>query len=115
MIYIFAPKWPYKISDTHAFFRLIGFLLIAIINVCFVILDICQEGLFRKTGQLARQRQLRERLQSGCHVREVVAELSTSSYSAHDGANFIKTLLGELPEPLLTEKHYNVQCQVASM
>lgn len=76
--------------------------------------DICQEGLFRKTGQLARQRQLRERLHAGVPVSEVVTELSSSSYSAHDGANLIKTLLGELPEPLLTEKHYNVQCQVAS-
>ena len=75
--------------------------------------DIKQEGLFRKTGQLARQRLLREKMACST-VREIAQELATGAYTAHDGASLIKTLLGELVEPVLTEKHYNAQVQVAS-
>ncbi len=42
-------------------------------------------------------------------------ELESGLYTAHDAANILKSFLGDLPEPLLTEKHYPAYCQVAGV
>ncbi len=68
-----------------------------------------QEGLFRKSGQLNRQKVLRERLNCG---EDVSGDLEAGEYSAHDCANLLKAYLAELPEPLLLERHYKAFCQV---
>ena len=66
--------------------------------------------MFRKSGHLSRQKVLKEKLLSGgANLEE---ELETGLYSAHDCANMLKSLLSELPEPLLTERHYRVYQQV---
>ena len=66
--------------------------------------------MFRKSGHLSRQKVLKEKLlNGGANLEE---ELETGLYSAHDCANMLKSLLSELPEPLLTERHYRVYQQV---
>ena len=69
--------------------------------------DIKQEGLFRKSGQVSRQKTLKEKLSFGEKIN-----FEGEGYSAHDCASVLKGFLGDLPEPLLTEKHYLAHCQV---
>ncbi|KAK2148368.1 hypothetical protein LSH36_501g07006 [Paralvinella palmiformis] len=71
-----------------------------------------QEGLFRKSGHIGRQKLLKEKLQNG---EDVKMELESGIYSAHDCASVLKALLSELQEPVLTEKHYPAHCQVTEM
>lgn len=70
------------------------------------------EGLFRKSGQLSRQRTLRDRIEMG---ESLESELETGMYTGHDCANLLKALLGELPEPLLTEKHFSIYLKLPDM
>ncbi|XP_069139032.1 rho GTPase-activating protein 19-like [Argopecten irradians] len=72
--------------------------------------NIRTEGLFRKTGNFARQRLLKEWLMSGTDLG-----LDHGTFSPHDCATVLKNFLGELPEPLLTEKHYQAHLQVTNM
>ncbi|XP_021371940.1 rho GTPase-activating protein 19-like isoform X1 [Mizuhopecten yessoensis] len=72
--------------------------------------NIRTEGLFRKTGNFARQRLLKEWLISGTDLG-----LDHGTFSPHDCATVLKNFLGELPEPLLTEKHYQAHLQVTNM
>lgn len=76
--------------------------------IYFVFTDIKTEGLFRKTGNLARQRLLKEWLNTGSDLG-----LDQGTFSPHDCATVLKNFLGELPEPLLTEKYYNAYLQIA--
>ena len=71
--------------------------------------DLKEEGLFRKSGHIGRQRLLREKLDAG---ENLCVELERDVYSAHDVASLLKIFLGELPEPLLSEKHYSAHLQV---
>lgn len=71
-------------------------------------LDICVEGIFRRTGSLNRQQELRSLLNRG-----VTLNLEGGAYSVHNCASVLKTFLAELPEPLLTEAHYPAYCQIA--
>lgn len=71
--------------------------------------DLQEEGLFRKSGHIGRQRLLREKLDAG---EDLCVELERDVYSAHDVASLLKIFLGELPEPLLSEKHYSAHLQV---
>lgn len=43
------------------------------------------------------------------------SELETGMYTGHDCANLLKALLGELPEPLLTEKHFSIYLKLPGM
>jgi len=70
------------------------------------------EGLFRKTGNIARQRELKVLLDTGSEIN--LAD-RTQNFSAHDCANVLKSFLGELPEPLLQEKYYGAHCQVPEL
>ena len=69
--------------------------------------------MFRKSGHLNRQKVLKEKLINGGATLE--EELETGLYSAHDCANMLKSLLSELTEPLLTERHYRVYQQVPGL
>ena len=73
-----------------------------------VLTDLKQEGLFRKSGNLDRQRLLRDRLNGGEEVNQ-----RGNEYTAHDCANILKAFLGEIPEPLMMEKHYTAHCQIS--
>ncbi|KAK8739156.1 hypothetical protein OTU49_003506 [Cherax quadricarinatus] len=72
--------------------------------------NISQEGLFRKSGSLSRQQELKALLNSGGDLN-----LDYGVYSAHDCASVLKSFLADLPEPLLTEGHYSIHCKVAEM
>jgi hypothetical protein len=69
--------------------------------------DIKQEGLFRKTGHLNRQKVLKDRLYAGQPL-----QLENGDFSAHDCANVLKSYLGDLPEPILKDRFYKAHCQV---
>jgi len=70
--------------------------------------DLRTEGLFRKTGNVSRQRLLKEWISQGNEVK-----LNDATFSPHDVATVLKQLLSELPEPLLTNKHYEAHIQIA--
>lgn len=72
-----------------------------------LISDIRAEGLFRKTGNLGRQRLLKEILNQGEELG-----LEDGTFSPHDCATVLKNYLGELPDPVLTEKHFQAHLQV---
>ncbi|EAA00816.5 AGAP001687-PA [Anopheles gambiae str. PEST] len=72
--------------------------------------NISQEGIFRKTGSLARQNELKSLLLQGN-----VLPLDEAGYTAHDCASVLKSFLADLPEPLLTELYYPAYCQVADL
>lgn len=59
--------------------------------------DCQEEGLFRKTGSVIRQAELRAMLCAG----EVV-DLHQGDFSVHDCASVLKSFLHEMEEPLLT-------------
>lgn len=84
--------------------------LICILLKLFYLADISVEGIFRRTGSLARQQELRLLLNQG-----ITLNLDNASYSVHDCASVLKGFLAELPEPLLTEAHYPAFCQVAGI
>ncbi|KAH3785290.1 hypothetical protein DPMN_163375 [Dreissena polymorpha] len=67
------------------------------------------EGLFRKTGNVSRQRLLREWIAQGADD----LHLGDGTFSPHDVATVLKQLLIELPEPLLTQKHYEAHMQIS--
>lgn len=75
-----------------------------------------EEGLFRKSGQAVRQRSLQDSLNTNQRILEQIEEdLHNGIYTAHDCASIIKMYLRELPEPLLTNKHYIAYCQIPGM
>ncbi|KAK0164651.1 hypothetical protein PV328_003250 [Microctonus aethiopoides] len=71
---------------------------------------ISQEGIFRRTGKLTRQQELKSSLYQGLPLK-----LDNGTYSVHDCASVLKCFLAELPEPLLTELHYPSHCQIAEL
>uniref|UniRef100_A0A182VZJ2 Rho-GAP domain-containing protein n=1 Tax=Anopheles minimus TaxID=112268 RepID=A0A182VZJ2_9DIPT len=72
--------------------------------------NISQEGIFRKTGSLTRQNELKNLLLQGNML-----PLDGTGYTAHDCASVLKSFLADLPEPLLTELYYPAYCQVADL
>lgn len=72
------------------------------------IVGIKSEGIFRRTGSLERQQDLKSLLSKGQTLH-----LESSVYSVHDCASVLKGFLAELPEPLLTDAHFPVYCQIA--
>jgi hypothetical protein len=85
--------------------------LLTLLCLTFLLLvteDICQEGIFRRSGKLTRQQELKSFLNQG-----VSLNLDDSHFSVHDCASVLKNFLAELPESLLTDAHYPVYCQIA--
>ncbi|GJQ74447.1 hypothetical protein Trydic_g21317 [Trypoxylus dichotomus] len=72
--------------------------------------NISIEGVFRRTGSLNRQQELRNLLNQGA-----VLNLESGQYSVHDCASVLKGFLADLPEPLLTEAAYPAYCQIANL
>ncbi|XP_056265029.1 rho GTPase-activating protein 19 isoform X2 [Pseudoliparis swirei] len=68
------------------------------------------EGLFRVPGNSARQQALKELLNSGADV-----DLQSGAFHPHDVATLLKTFLGELPEPLLTQRHLHAHLKIADL
>ncbi|XP_024145896.1 rho GTPase-activating protein 19 isoform X1 [Oryzias melastigma] len=68
------------------------------------------EGLFRVPGNSVRQQTLKELLNSGADV-----DLHSGDFHPNDVATLLKTFLGELPEPLLTHRHFNAHLKIADM
>lgn len=67
-----------------------------------------QEGIFRRTGKLTRQQDLKTALYQG-----IPLNLEDGRYSVHDCASVLKSFIAELPEPLLTDLHYPAHCQIS--
>uniref|UniRef100_A0A3P8SR94 Rho GTPase-activating protein 19 n=1 Tax=Amphiprion percula TaxID=161767 RepID=A0A3P8SR94_AMPPE len=68
------------------------------------------EGLFRVPGNSVRQQALKELLNSGADV-----DLESGDFHPNDVATLLKTFLGELPEPLLTHRHFHAHLKIADM
>ncbi|XP_054712323.1 rho GTPase-activating protein 19-like [Uloborus diversus] len=73
-------------------------------------INVCKEGLFRKTGNIVRQQELKSLLRSGENI-----EFGSTLFTVHDCACVLKSFLAELPEPLLSEAHYSAHCQITDM
>ena len=65
------------------------------------------EGLFRKTGNVSRQRLLKDWVTDRASF-----SLKDSTFSPHDIATVLKQLLSDLPDPLLTEKYCEAYIQI---
>lgn len=70
--------------------------------------DLHVEGLFRVPGNSVRQQALRELLNSGADV-----DLQSGDFHPNDVATLLKSFLGELPEPLLTHRHFHAHLKIA--
>ncbi|KAK1886458.1 Rho GTPase-activating protein 19 [Dissostichus eleginoides] len=68
------------------------------------------EGLFRVPGNSVRQQTLKELLNSGVDV-----DLESGDFHPNDVATLLKTFLGELPEPLLTQRHFHAHLKIADL
>ncbi|KAI8490716.1 Rho GTPase-activating protein 19 [Branchiostoma belcheri] len=68
------------------------------------------EGIFRIPGNSHRQQRLKDSLNSGVDI-----DLELGEFTPHDVASVLKIFLGELPEPLLTTRHYPAYLQVPDM
>ncbi|XP_028651532.1 rho GTPase-activating protein 19 [Erpetoichthys calabaricus] len=68
------------------------------------------EGLFRVPGKNLRQQTLKEFLNSGVDI-----DLDSGEYHANDVATLLKTFLGELPDTLLTHRHYHAHLKIADL
>lgn len=73
--------------------------------------NILSEGLFRITGSLVRQQELKGLVSKD----DVLTESNLENYSVHDCASVLKGFLSELDEPLLTEAHYAAYQQIAEL
>ncbi|XP_060048783.1 rho GTPase-activating protein 19 isoform X2 [Erinaceus europaeus] len=68
------------------------------------------EGLFRVPGNSVRQQILRDALNSGTDI-----DLESGEFHSNDVATLLKMFLGELPEPLLTHKHFHAHLKIADL
>lgn len=59
-------------------------------------------------GHSLRQAALREMLNAGTEI-----DLETGDFHPNDAATLLKAFLGELPEPLLTHRHYHAYLKIA--
>ncbi|XP_023564802.1 rho GTPase-activating protein 19 [Octodon degus] len=68
------------------------------------------EGLFRVPGNSVRQQILRDALNDGTDI-----DLESGAFHSNDVATLLKMFLGELPEPLLTHKHFHAHLKIAEL
>ncbi|CAM4584781.1 unnamed protein product [Lepidochelys olivacea] len=68
------------------------------------------EGLFRVPGNSLRQQTLKDALNSGSDI-----DLESGEFHSNDVASLLKMFLGELPEPLLTHKHFQAHLKIAGL
>ncbi|KAI4550927.1 hypothetical protein MJT46_018434 [Ovis ammon polii x Ovis aries] len=72
--------------------------------------DLRVEGLFRVPGNSVRQQILRDALNNGTEI-----DLESGEFHSNDVATLLKMFLGELPEPLLTHKHFHAHLKIADL
>jgi hypothetical protein len=84
------------------------FLFYVLLIASLIFADVCQEGIFRRSGKITRQQELKSLLNQG-----VPLNLDDGHFSVHDCASVLKNFLAELPESLLTDAHYPAYCQIA--
>jgi len=72
--------------------------------------NIKEEGIFRKSGSLRKQQELKERLIDNDEIN-----LQEEEYSAHECASVLKSLLSNLNQPLVTNSCYKAHLQVARL
>ncbi|XP_045709757.1 rho GTPase-activating protein 19 isoform X2 [Phyllostomus hastatus] len=72
--------------------------------------DLRVEGLFRVPGNSVRQQILRDALNNGSDI-----DLESGEFHSNDVATLLKMFLGELPEPLLTHKHFHAHLKIADL
>ncbi|XP_004921712.1 rho GTPase-activating protein 19 [Bombyx mori] len=70
--------------------------------------NVQQEGIFRRTGSLSRQQELKQLLLTGSNLG-----LDAGKFSVHDCASVLKGFLAELPQPLLMDQYYQTYCTLA--
>ncbi|KAH9638497.1 hypothetical protein HF086_007467 [Spodoptera exigua] len=70
--------------------------------------NVTQEGIFRRTGSLSRQQELKNLLLTGTNLG-----LDEGKFSVHDCASVLKGFLAELPQPLLMDQYYQTYCTLA--
>ena len=69
------------------------------------------EGIFRKPGNAVRQGQLQTALGTGASIN-----FEKSQFHPHDAATVLKSLLGQLSEPLLLpSQHFDAHVQISKM
>uniref|UniRef100_A0ABM5G2D0 Rho GTPase-activating protein 19 isoform X1 n=1 Tax=Pogona vitticeps TaxID=103695 RepID=A0ABM5G2D0_9SAUR len=68
------------------------------------------EGLFRVPGNSTRQQNLRDALNSGIEI-----DLDSGEFHSNDVATVLKMFLGQLPEPLLTHKHFHAHLKISDL
>lgn len=66
------------------------------------------EGVFRKSGQISRQQELRNLINCGVEV-----DLEANRFTPLDCACVLKEFIQKLPEPLLTNNHFNIYYEMA--
>lgn len=71
--------------------------------------NVTQEGIFRRTGSLSRQQELKNLLLTGSNL-----DLEGGKFTVHDCASVLKGFLAELPQPLLMEQYYQTYCTLAA-
>ncbi|KAJ8723190.1 hypothetical protein PYW08_003102 [Mythimna loreyi] len=71
--------------------------------------NVTQEGIFRRTGSLSRQQELKNLLLSGSNLG-----LDEGRFTVHDCASVLKGFLAELPQPLLMDQYYQTYCTLAA-
>ncbi|XP_073934707.1 rho GTPase-activating protein 19 isoform X3 [Castor canadensis] len=72
--------------------------------------DLRVEGLFRVPGNSVRQQILRDALNNGTDI-----DLESGEFHSNDVATLLKVFLGELPEPLLTHKHFHAHLKIVDL
>ncbi|XP_070540059.1 rho GTPase-activating protein 19-like isoform X2 [Ptychodera flava] len=68
------------------------------------------EGIFRVPGNSSRQCKLKEKIIGGD-----IIDLDTDIFTPHDVACVLKAFLGELPEPLLSDRQFQAHVQAAGL
>jgi hypothetical protein len=76
----------------------------------FKLIDIIQEGIFRKTGSTSRQLELRNLISLG-----ITVDLEANRFTVHDCCSVLKKFISELPEPLLTESHFELYRKISQI
>ncbi|XP_050303616.1 rho GTPase-activating protein 19 isoform X2 [Anthonomus grandis grandis] len=66
------------------------------------------EGIFRRTGSLERQNELKNLLSQGCTI-----DFEKNMFTVHDCASVLKGFLADLPEPITTDIQFPIFCQIA--
>ncbi|XP_053548936.1 rho GTPase-activating protein 19 [Bombina bombina] len=72
--------------------------------------SLCTEGLFRVPGNSNRQQSLKDLLNNGIDI-----DMDSGEFHPKDVATVLKMFLGELPEPLLTHRHYHAHLKIAGL